>query len=48
MDMEIYGYAWFLDKIDWNTLTFRQPHAAYMMFNNPSMQTAYGALYHQF
>ncbi|KAJ4223243.1 hypothetical protein NW757_014381 [Fusarium falciforme] len=45
--MKMYGYAWFLDKIDWNTLTFRQPHAAYMMFNNPSMQTVYRARYHQ-
>ncbi|RSL82713.1 hypothetical protein CEP52_016900, partial [Fusarium oligoseptatum] len=45
--MEMYGYAWFLDKIEWNTLTFRQPHAAYMMFNNPSMQTVYRARYHQ-
>lgn len=45
--MEIYSYAWFLDKINWNTLTFRQPHAAYIMFNNPSMQTAYRARYHQ-
>ena len=45
--METYGYAWFLDKIDWSTLTFRQPHAAYMMFNSPSMQTAYRARYHQ-
>ncbi|SPJ88701.1 related to transposase [Fusarium torulosum] len=31
--MEKYGYAWFLDKIDWNTLTFRQPHAAYSKDN---------------
>ncbi|KIW21998.1 uncharacterized protein PV07_12601 [Cladophialophora immunda] len=30
--MEEFGYAWFLDKIDWNTLTFRQPYAAHMMF----------------
>ncbi|KAL7903798.1 hypothetical protein GGI35DRAFT_491555 [Trichoderma velutinum] len=45
--METYGYAWFLDKVDWSTFTFRQPHAAYMMFNNPSMQTAYRARYHQ-
>ncbi|KAL7903984.1 hypothetical protein GGI35DRAFT_484874 [Trichoderma velutinum] len=45
--METYGYAWFLDKVDWSTLTFRQPHVAYMMFNNPSMQTAYRARYHQ-
>ncbi|GKU09625.1 unnamed protein product, partial [Fusarium langsethiae] len=45
--MEKYGYAWFLNKIDWNTLTFRQPHAAYMMFNNPSMQNVYRARYHQ-
>jgi hypothetical protein len=44
--MERYGYAWFMDKIDWHTLTFRPPHAAYMMFNNPSMQTVYRARYH--
>ncbi|RBR24094.1 uncharacterized protein FIESC28_03093 [Fusarium coffeatum] len=47
LTMEKYGYAWFLDKIDWNTLTFRQPYAAYMMFNNPSMQNVYRARYHQ-
>ncbi|VUC37186.1 unnamed protein product [Clonostachys rosea] len=45
--MKTYGYAWFLDKIDWSTLTFRQPYAAYMMFNNPSLQTIYRARYHQ-
>jgi hypothetical protein len=45
--MDAYGYAWFLDKIDWDTLTFRQPHAAYIMFNNPSMQAAYHARYRQ-
>jgi hypothetical protein len=45
--METHGYAWFLDKIDWTTLTFKQPHAAYMMFHNPSMQAAYRARYRQ-
>jgi hypothetical protein len=45
--MDTYGYAWFLDKVDWTTLTFKQPHAAYMMFNNPSMQAAYHARYRQ-
>ncbi|KAG4256530.1 hypothetical protein BFJ72_g14788 [Fusarium proliferatum] len=47
LTMERYGYAWFLDKIDWNTLTFRQPYAPHMMFNNPSMQNVYRARYHQ-
>ncbi|KAH7186861.1 hypothetical protein DER44DRAFT_858398 [Fusarium oxysporum] len=47
LTMERYGYAWFLDKIDWNTLTFRQPYAPYMMFDNPSMQNVYRARYHQ-
>ncbi|CAG1970840.1 unnamed protein product [Fusarium graminearum] len=47
LTMESYGYAWFLDKIDWNTLTFCQPYAPYMMFNNPSMQNVYCARYHQ-
>ncbi|KAJ9494699.1 hypothetical protein H2202_009775 [Exophiala xenobiotica] len=45
--MEDFGYAWFLDKVDWSTLTFRQPHAPFMMFKNPSMQAAYHARYGQ-
>ena len=45
--MEQFGYAWFLDKIDWETMTFRQPHSPYMMFNNPSMQAACRARYSQ-
>jgi hypothetical protein len=28
LTIERYGYAWFLDKIDWNMFTFCQPHAA--------------------
>ena len=47
LSMEMHGYAWFLDKVDWVTFTFRQPYAPYMMFNNPSMQTAYRARYRQ-
>ena len=45
--MQDFGYAWFLDRIDWNTLTFRHPHGAYTMFNNPSMQATYHARYGQ-
>src|SRR4051812_18398106 len=45
--MKQYGYAWFMDKVDWGTMTFRQPFAQYMMFNNPSMQAAYHARYSQ-
>lgn len=45
--METYGYAWFLDKVDWATFTFRQPHAACMMFNDPTMQAAYSTRYRQ-
>lgn len=47
LTMERHGYAWFLNKIDWNTLIFCQPYAPYMMFNNPSMQNVYRARYHQ-
>ncbi len=42
-----YGYAWFLDKIDWASMTFKQPHSRHMLFNNPSMQKAYRARYGQ-
>ncbi|KAL2807989.1 hypothetical protein BJX63DRAFT_436566 [Aspergillus granulosus] len=45
--MEQYGYAWFLDKLNWDTMTFRQPSAQYMMFNSPSMQAAFHARYAQ-
>jgi hypothetical protein len=42
-----YGCAWFLEKIDWTTMTFATPHGPYMLFNNPSMQQAYHARYGQ-
>ncbi|KAL4922564.1 hypothetical protein BDW62DRAFT_171331, partial [Aspergillus aurantiobrunneus] len=42
-----YGYTWFLDKLNWDTITFCQPSAQYMMFNSPSMQTVYRARYAQ-
>jgi hypothetical protein len=45
--MPQYGYAWFLEKIDWETMTFKAPHGQYMLFNNPSMQQAYRARYGQ-
>ncbi|KAJ6041645.1 hypothetical protein N7460_007035 [Penicillium canescens] len=45
--MEKYGYAWFLDKLNWDTMTFRQPSAQYMMFNSPSIQAAFHARYAQ-
>jgi hypothetical protein len=43
--MPQYGYSWFLEKIDWETMTFKAPHGQYMLFNNPSMQHAYHAWY---
>lgn len=45
--MVAYAYAWVLDKIDRNALKSRQPHAAYMMFTDPSMQIAYYVRYRQ-
>lgn len=36
-----------MDKVDWETIMFRQPFAQHMMFNNPSMQVAYHARYSQ-
>lgn len=45
--MKRHGYAWFMDKVDWVTMTFRQPFTQYMMFNNPSMQAVYHARYSQ-
>jgi hypothetical protein len=45
--MPRHGYAWFLEKVDWETMTFKAPHRAHMLFNNPSMQQAYRARYGQ-
>jgi hypothetical protein len=45
--IEKYGYTWFMDKVDWETITFRQPFAQHMMFNNLFMQAAYHARYGQ-
>lgn len=41
--MPRYSYGWFLEKVDWDTMTFLPPHSQYMLFNNPSMQSAYRA-----
>jgi hypothetical protein len=46
-NMQQSGYGWFLDKIDWEMMVFRQPFAQHMMFNSPSMQSAYHARYPQ-
>jgi hypothetical protein len=32
-----YSYRWFLEKIDWETMTFKAPHSQYMLFNNASI-----------
>lgn len=45
--MPQYGYLWFLEKIDWETMTFKAPHGQYMLFNNPSIQQVYRARYNQ-
>jgi hypothetical protein len=42
-----YGYGWFLEKVDWETMTFKAVHSQYMVFNTTSMQTAYRARYGQ-
>lgn len=46
-NMQQSGYGWFLDKIDWEMMVFRQPAAQYIQFNNPSLQAAYHARYAQ-
>ena len=45
--MAQYGYPWFLEKVDWETMTFKALHGQYMLFNNLSMQQAYHAQYGQ-
>jgi hypothetical protein len=42
-----HGYGWFLEKVDWETMTFKAPYSQYMAFNNVSMQRAYRARYSQ-
>ncbi|EFW15480.1 conserved hypothetical protein [Coccidioides posadasii str. Silveira] len=39
--LELYGYAWFLDKLDWMAMTFKPSHRAHMVFNTPTLQMAY-------
>ena len=39
--MNQYGYAWFPDKVDWKTMTFRLQHRPYMQFDSPSMLAHY-------
>lgn len=45
--LEKYGYAWFLNKLDWYTMTFKPPHRANMVFNTPTLQSSYQTRYHQ-
>ncbi|EER22854.1 hypothetical protein CPC735_001700, partial [Coccidioides posadasii C735 delta SOWgp] len=45
--LELYGYAWFLDKLDWMAMTFKPPHRAHMVFNTPTLQMAYYRQYRQ-
>ena len=45
--MPQYGYPWFLENIDWETMTFKAPHKEHMLFNNPSILQAYRARYGQ-
>jgi hypothetical protein len=42
-----HGYGWFLEKVDWETMTFKAAYSQYMVFNTTSMQTAYHARYSQ-
>lgn len=43
--LERYGYAWFADKLDWTAMTFRSPHRAHIIFNTPTLQSAYHRRY---
>ncbi|KAL5366723.1 hypothetical protein BJX96DRAFT_183344 [Aspergillus floccosus] len=46
-NMQQFGYGWFLDKLDWEMMVFRQPATQYIQFNNLSLQAAYHARYSQ-
>ena len=35
------GYAWMADKIDWEVMVFSPNHRPSMVFNTPSLQSAY-------
>ncbi|KAJ9292425.1 hypothetical protein DTO271G3_8792 [Paecilomyces variotii] len=46
--LEHYGFAWFLDKLDWTAMTFRPPHRKVITsFNIPSMLSAYHRHYQE-
>jgi hypothetical protein len=44
--LERYGYAWIQDrKLDWDSMTFKPPHRAWIVFNTPSLMSAYHSRY---
>ncbi|KMU92719.1 hypothetical protein CIHG_10550 [Coccidioides immitis H538.4] len=43
--LELYGYAWFLDKLDWMAMTFKPPYWVHMVFNTSTLQMAYHPQY---
>nr|KMM69776.1 hypothetical protein CPAG_06090 [Coccidioides posadasii RMSCC 3488] len=45
--LELYDYAWFLDKLDWMAMTFKPPHQVHMVFNTLTLQMAYYWQYQQ-
>lgn len=47
MHLERSGYAWMADKLDWAMMIFLPAHRAHMVFNTPSLQSAYHARYWQ-
>jgi hypothetical protein len=40
-----YGYAWFLDKVNWDAMVFQPRHRSHLMFNTPSLQSAFFVRY---
>jgi hypothetical protein len=40
-NMQRYGFAWFADKIDWDTMSFQPEHAPYLGFNISYVEERY-------
>ncbi|KAL2811375.1 hypothetical protein BDW59DRAFT_168020 [Aspergillus cavernicola] len=40
-----YRYGWFLDKLDYQTITFWPPHRTHLVFNTPSLLSQYYTRY---
>jgi hypothetical protein len=45
--LQRHGYAWLMDKVDWESMVFRPEHRSTLLFNTPTLQSRYWRNYRE-